>query len=150
MDEALEVCLEVVTRTTYETNTKFMTYVKNLSRSDYKTCEAFARSSESYDPHWFTPEITADVRLFRAVCQDPVFVTSMKRLMLDDLDPKKTYHLVETALRGRGMLRRDSDTHRSDDMLQRLLPDNQQSESGSESAAKCRRLNALLGRLREL
>jgi hypothetical protein len=142
--------LEFATRVTFEMNTKFMTYVKNLMRSNCKTCESFAQSSESYDPRWFTPEMTADVRLLRAACQDPVFVASMKQLMHDDLAPEERDHRVEAALRARGMLRRDSDTHRSDDMLHRPRPDNQHSESGSESAAKCRRLNALLGRLREL
>ena len=144
--QALEACLELVTRTTYETNTQFMTYVKNLEMSNCKTCESFARSSESYDPSWFTSEITADVRLLRAACQDPVFVASMQRLMQDDLAPEETYRRVEAALRARGML----DTHRSDDMLHRPRRDNQQSESGPESAAKCRRLSALLVRLREL
>ena len=150
MDEALEVCLQFATRTTFEMNTKFMTYVKNLMRSNCRTCESFAQSSESYDPRWFTPAMTADVRLLRAACQDPVFVASMQRLMQDDLAPEERDHRVEAALRGRGMLRPDSDTHPSDDMLQRPRPDNQQSESGSESAAKYRRLNTLLWRLREL
>jgi hypothetical protein len=120
------VCLEVVTRTKYETNTRFMRYVKNLRMSNYKTCQAFATSSESKDPYWFTPEIKADVWLLRAACQDPVFVTSMQRLMLDDLRPKETYDRVKAALRERGML------------------------SGGASDAKHRRLNALLERLHEL
>ena len=150
MDEALEVCLQFATRVTFEMNTKFMTYVKNLMMSNCRTCESFAQSSESHDPRWFTPEMTADVRLLRAACQDPVFVASIREIMQDDLAPEERDRRVEAALRVRGMLCRDPDTHRSDDMLHRPRPDNQQSESGSESAAKYRRLNALLGRLREL
>ena len=81
MDEALEVCLVFATRVTFEMNTKFMTYVKNLMMSDCRTCESFAQSSESHDPRWFTPEMTADVRLLRAACQDPVFVASIREIM---------------------------------------------------------------------
>ncbi len=104
MEEALEVCLETVTRNTYETNQRFLLYVESLRRRGYRSFDAFARSSESYDPSWFTPEIKADVRLLRVVCADAVFVAGINQIIEDDLKPEELHRRVESALCGRGML----------------------------------------------
>ena len=132
MEEALEVCLEVVTLLhcennqrfsllTCEKNQRFLRYVKSLVTSGCTSCQDFARSSESYDPVWFTPEMKADVRLLRVACADDVFVARVRRIWLDELHPEETEHRIEVALRGHGMLRSYSDTHQNDHTLQRLL-----------------------------
>ena len=114
MEEALEVCLQLVTRYTYETNQRFLRYVKSLARSGKKTCENFARSSETYDPYWFTAKIKADVRLLRVACANAAFVAEIRRIMREDLGPEETEGQIQAALRGRGISCSDTDTLQSE------------------------------------
>ena len=102
--EAFEHCLELVTRTTYENNQRFLRYFERLSTTGYMTCQAFATSDRSCDALWFTPEIRADVQLLRVTCRDPGFVTGIKRILLGGFDPEEIYTRIASALYGRGML----------------------------------------------